>query len=144
MAPCLAVFDRCRGFGMLPTTGPADERSGAGSSTRMANQFFFIFLATIAFTRIALFLHPVSAPTIGLVRTHHYMYGALLALFGLAGGIMPVFAVGMGLFVDELTYVMMGGRTHQDNYSSISLVGTLLLVLVVFVLRRYLVGRFDT
>jgi hypothetical protein len=47
-----------------------------------------------------------------------------------------LFAIGLGLFVDELTFLATRGRTHQDNYSAKSLVGTILIMALVYVFRE--------
>lgn len=106
------------------------------------NRFFIIFFVTIAVTRAFLFLFPISSPTIGKFRVHHYMYGILGILIGLLFQSLIVYAVGFGLFVDELTFLLMGGKTHEDNYSRISLFGTLFFVVLVFILRGYLTLTF--
>ena len=106
----------------------------------MANQFFLIFLATILLTRIAVYLRPVPSPTIGNFRLHHYMYGIALIIIGLIISFMPVYAVGLGLFIDELTYLIIRGKTHEDNYSKKSLVGTIFFIILVFFFRDYIVA----
>ncbi|MEK7109329.1 MAG: hypothetical protein AAB919_02735 [Patescibacteria group bacterium] len=108
----------------------------------MAGEFFIIFAATIAATRLYLFIKPTPGPTIGGLRLHHWMFGAVGIPIALWFGSIPLYAVSLGLFVDELTYLLMGGKTHEDNYSKISLLGTLLLVVIVFFLRDYLVATF--
>lgn len=90
--------------------------------------------------RLFLFLHPIPAPTIGKFRTHHYMFGILGVILGLITGSLVIYAIGLGLFVDELTYLLMGGKTHADNYSKISLMGTLFFIILVFIFRNNLVS----
>lgn len=113
------------------------------------NLLFAIFILTILITRIGLYVggRLVENPDeMGLsikgLRLHHYMYGLVLAPVGLLLGNGPLFAIGLGLFVDEATYLLMGGSTHADNYSWISLTGTFVLVIVVFLLRKYLIRMF--
>lgn len=106
----------------------------------MANQFFFIFLTTILVTRLLVYLFPIPAPTIRNFRIHHYMYGVVILILGLTLDSILVFAVGLGLFTDELTYLLIGGKTHKDNYSKISLLGTAGFIAVIFLLRNYLVS----
>ena len=108
----------------------------------LSDQFFIIFLATIIIVRIFLFLKPISAPTIWDTRTHHYMYGIVGIVIGLIINSPVIYAIGAALFVDELTYLLIGGKTHKDNYSLRSLLGTALLVLLVFVFRQYLIFPF--
>ncbi len=118
-------------------------RDAALQINQMDFRFFFIFAFTVLMIRTVLYFHPVPAPTIGGLRTHHYMYGAIAMLIGLATKSISLYAVGMGLFIDELTFLFTGGRTHQDNYSSVSLLGTAILVGLVFVLRGYLARPFE-
>jgi hypothetical protein len=106
----------------------------------MSNYFFLIFFSTIIGTRAALLVRPTPGPTIGVLRIHHYMYGILGIVVGALVHSIGVYAVGAGLFVDELSFLLMRGKTHQDNYSAASLLGTLLFVIAVFVLRHFLVA----
>ncbi|MES2213456.1 MAG: hypothetical protein V4473_01275 [Patescibacteria group bacterium] len=98
-----------------------------------------IFLGTVIVTRIFLFLKPIPAPTIKGFRIHHWMYGVVGILITLLIHSLILYAVGLGLFVDELTYILIGGKSHKDNYSKISLFGTVIFVIIVFVARDYLI-----
>lgn len=104
-----------------------------------SNEFFLIFLGTILIVRLFLFLKPIASPTIGGFRIHHYMYGIVAVLVGLFIHSTILYAVGLGLYIDELAYLIIGGKTHADNYSAKSLVGTALFVSIVFVCKEYLV-----
>lgn len=88
------------------------------------NSFFIIFFITILATRVLLFLKPVSSPTVLNLRLHHYMYGILAILIGVIFKLLPIYALGFGLFIDELTYIILCGKTHSDNYSPKSIWGT--------------------
>jgi len=100
--------------------------------------FFSIFISTILITRVFLYLKPTPAPTIKGFRIHHYMYGLILILFGVMLSNIFVYAVGWGLFIDELPFLALGGKTHQDNYSPRSLLGVLILAIMVMLFRNYL------
>jgi len=108
----------------------------------IANEFFLIFLVTILLARSFLFFKPISSPTIKSFRLHHYMYGIVLVVLGLILKSVAVYAVGAGLFVDELTYLLIKEKTHADNYSRRSIVGAIIFVFLVFVFRKYLVAPF--
>ena len=99
------------------------------------NTFFFIFLITILITRIFLYFKPKPSPTIKRLRLHHYMYGIIILIIGLLLDNLASYAIGLGLFIDELTFLFIGGKNHEDNYSNKSLVGTLILVIIVFFFR---------
>ena len=102
------------------------------------DEFFLIFLATVVSVRIILFLKPIASPTIGGFRMHHYMYGIALAIFGLVVNFLTIYAIGVGLFVDELAYLLIRGKTHADNYSVKSLIGTVVFVVLVFIFRKFI------
>jgi len=70
------------------------------------------------------------------------MYGAMLVIFGIIIHSLVVYAIGLALFVDELAFLLLRGKTHADNYSWQSLVGTTLFVVLVFLAREYLVLPF--
>ena len=105
----------------------------------MSNYFFLIFVVTIVIVRLFLFLCPFSSPDIKGFRIHHYMYGIVGIIIGLVAHSINLYAIGLGLFVDELTYIIIRGKDHKDNYSLVSLLGTLLFVVAVFVFKDYLV-----
>ena len=98
--------------------------------------FFVIFLITILLTRVFLYIHPTPAPTISGFRTHHYMYGLVLALAGALFGSVTIFAVGVGLFVDELGYLLIGGKTHEENYSKASLILLSIFIVLAYIFRE--------
>ena len=106
------------------------------------NYFFSIFILTIIITRVVIFLYPIPSPTIKKCRIHHYMYGILGIIIGLLINSIVLYAIGLGLFVDELTFILKRGKTHKDNYSKISIIGTLMFIIIVFLLRSYLVLPF--
>lgn len=108
----------------------------------MADLFFAIFAATILFTRIFLYLKPTPAPTIKGLRLHHWMFGVVIAAVGFLTNSLVLWAVGLGLFADELAYLAIGGKTHADNYSARSLIGLLILVIAVFIFRSQLISWF--
>ncbi len=106
----------------------------------MYQYFFTIFLITIIAIRFFLYFCPISAPTIGKLRLHHYMFGIAGILLGLLIHSILIFSIGLGLFVDELTYILIDGKTHQDNYSKTSILGTLLFIILIFILKDYLLS----
>lgn len=73
---------------------------------------------------------------------HHYMYGLILIVLSILFESLILYAVGLGLFIDELTYLLMRGKTHEDNYSTVSLLGTAILVTAVFIFKDYLILLF--
>jgi len=105
----------------------------------IADYFFIIFLLTVLVTRIALYFRPTPGPTIKGFRLHHYHLGILFIAIALLFRNVTIYAIGVGLFVDELTYIIIRGKSHKDNYSTISLIGTLLFIIIVFLFREQLI-----
>jgi hypothetical protein len=70
------------------------------------------------------------------------MYGLIIIVAGFITGSISLYAICMGLFIDELAYLIIRGKTHEDNYSGKSLLGTFLFILIIFMLKAYLVRFF--
>ena len=108
----------------------------------MTSYFFIVFIFTVILTRVVLYIRPTPSPTIRGFRVHHYMYGIAGVALALLIHSITLYAVGLGLFVDELTYLLIRGKDHKDNYSRTSLLGTALCVLIVFLTQGYLLIPF--
>ncbi len=102
------------------------------------NQFYLVFLTVILATRLFLYLRPTPGPTVFRIRIHHYVFGIILIPIGFLAHSLIIYAAGLALLVDELTFLAIGGGTHDDNYSTLSLAGTALLCLLVFLFRAQL------
>lgn len=99
---------------------------------------FLIIVITVSVTRIFLYFKPTPSPTLFGLRTHHYMYGGILATLGAVLSNVTLYGIGIGLFLDELTYLLIGGKTHEDNYSTPSLTGTGFFLLIAFIFKEQL------
>ncbi|MDB4984751.1 MAG: hypothetical protein JWM20_930 [Patescibacteria group bacterium] len=102
------------------------------------NLFFLAFIATVLLTRVALYFKPIPSPTIKGFRLHHYMYGLVIAPIGILVSSPIILGIGLGLFLDEVPYLLIGGKNHKDNYSTRSLLGVLALIVIVYVTRNFL------
>jgi len=100
--------------------------------------FFLIVLITVLTVRTALYIRPMSGPTLAGVRIHHYVYGLIAIGIGLLLDSLIVYGIGFGLFIDELAFLLLRGKTHEDNYSKLSLIGTAFFLLLTFLFRDYL------
>ena len=96
---------------------------------------FLTLASAVSVIRLWLFVWPQSGPTIGSFRVHHYLVGLFLSLGGIGAHSIYLYSIGLGLFVDEIGFILISGKTHEDNYSFASLAGTLALVVVAFVSR---------
>jgi len=100
--------------------------------------FFLIFIITVVVTRVFLYFKPIASPVIKGFRLHHYMYGLILSVLGIVLGSVTIFAIGIGLFVDELGFLLIGGKTHKENYSKLSLILLCTFVILVYIFKSQL------
>lgn len=109
------------------------------------NYFFIVFLITIIVTRIFLYIKPMHGPTLRGIRIHHYMYGIILMLVSVAIKNVTLYAIGIGLLVDEFTFVFIvrekdnKASYSKTNYSKTSLIGIVILILMVFLARKSII-----
>jgi hypothetical protein len=101
--------------------------------------FFLVFLATIVLSKILCLVKTRHSPTIKGFRTHHYMTGLLIVLISLFISNITLFAIGLGLFIDEAPlFIKWRKWTWKDNYSLESFLILLFLVLFVYIFRNNL------
>lgn len=119
--------------------------------------FVLIVAGTVALTRIL--LHAASLlqeriqwkfipkPTVFGFRIHHYHYGFLLCLVGVGIGNLSIVAVGIGLIVDEVWFILALGGDDHKYLSASSILGALTGILVMLLARNQIhaliLGIFD-
>ena len=109
----------------------------------MANEFFLIFLGTIIVSRLVLLNRKIYSPTIFGVRLHHYMYGIILTMISFLISDIYLYAIGLGLFVDQLPLFFIWRKWEwKDCYSIYYFVKLFICVLVIFLLKNYLILHF--
>ncbi len=102
--------------------------------------FFLVFIVTILITRVELIPRRVHSPTIHGFRLHHYMYGLVLIVVSLFFSNLTLYAIGLGLFVDELPQLITGSwRNWNDYYSVKEIVRVMVLVVLVYFLSSYII-----
>ena len=109
--------------------------------------FFLFFLGTIAVTRLLL-LSKKGSPTIKGFRLRHYMYGLILIMSAFIFDNLTVYAIGLGLFVDELPLILVKGPGHReehwrgcdDYYIPWCISSVLILIFIVYVFRSLIAG----
>ena len=73
------------------------------NNLQSGSYFFSVFLLTILITRIVLLPRKrIISPKVRGFHVHHYVYGLILIAFSFIVSSLTVFAVGVGLFVDQL------------------------------------------
>lgn len=109
--------------------------------------FFLVFLGVIAVTRLFL-LSKIPGPTIKGFRVRHYMYGIILIILAFLIRNLTVYAIGLGLFVDELPPILVKGpgykteqwRGCEDYYSPWCVAGVFILVFITYIFRNAIAG----
>lgn len=106
------------------------------------NYFFSIFLLTIILIRFWLLIKPISSPKIKGFKLHHYMYGLLIIVFSFFVSNIILYAIGLGLFVDELPLLIKyNGKFHWKEYNSIySRAGLVICIIIVFIFNRQILS----
>ena len=108
------------------------------------DKFFGFTMATIIITRVLVYIFNKPSPTIRNFRTHHWMFGLLFSsiLFSISNFYTNVYllSISMGIFLDEIGFIMIRGKTHADNYSPKSFMILLLFLLCFFLFREAIIN----
>lgn len=108
------------------------------------DKYFLCAMITIIITRILVYLFNKPSPTIKNFRTHHWMYGLLftIILFFISSLYSNIYllSISMGVFIDEIGFILIGGKTHEDNYNPKSFMILLLFILLLFIFRENIVN----
>jgi len=110
--------------------------------------FFLFFFGTIAITRLLLVNKKMAGKTIRGFRLRHYMFGIILFVFAFLIDNLTIYAIALGLIIDEIPVILAKGPGHKDEYwrgcedyhTRWAFAGVLILILLVFIFRSYLAG----
>jgi len=114
---------------------------------KKGNLFYLIIILTILVMRISLFLLPPNTHVrvLGIV-IHHFWFGILLIGIGL---IIPkkkeyikifAYAIGVGLIIDELIFMVLGAGTDRQYWALPSMLGMIIILLVIFPIREKIIN----
>lgn len=108
------------------------------------DRYFLFTFVTIILTRILVYLFKKPSPTIKNFRTHHWMYGLLftIILFGISKFYTNIYllSISMGIFLDEVGFIIIKGKNHEDNYSPKSFMILLIFIILLFVFKELIVN----
>lgn len=105
------------------------------------NIFYLISVFTILVIRVWVFLFPLRKIIIFGILIHHFWIGIIIILFVL---LLPrkylglkeiLFPIGLGVAVDELIYMILGGGTVKDYWSPYSVSGVIIMMAIIFIFR---------
>ena len=107
---------------------------------KIHDKFYLVTILTTLVTRIIVYFNPVPSPTVSGFRLHHWMYGAagvLVCLLIRRRYKNPLLlGAAMGVFLDEVGYILINGKTHEDNYSPLSFILIMVFEVILFVYRK--------
>ncbi len=110
----------------------------------MYDKFFLFTLITIIITRVSVYIFNKPSPTIKNFRTHHWMFGLLftILLFFISNFYTNVYllSISVGVFLDEIGFILIKGKTHEDNYSPKSFMIIMLFILLLFIFRENIIN----
>ena len=108
------------------------------------DKFFLFTLITIIITRLSVYIFNKPSPTIKNFRTHHWMFGLLftILLFFISNFYTNVYllSISVGVFLDEIGFILIKGKTHEDNYSPKSFMIIMLFILLLFIFRENIIN----
>lgn len=114
------------------------------NTMNLHDQFFLITMITIIITRILVYVFNKPSPTIKSFRTHHWMFGLafvilLLCLSNFYTNLY-LFSISTGIFLDEIGFIILRGKTHEDNYSPKSFIILMFFILLLFIFKENIVN----
>jgi hypothetical protein len=109
------------------------------------SEFVITFLTILIATRIGVYLavarldknnKPRPETTFLGIRIHHYVYGIILTVLAIIFNSQILLGIGLALFIDELPVILMGGSTHEENYSLLANIGVLVFGALVVIFNQ--------
>lgn len=108
------------------------------------DKYFLFTFITILITRVIVYIFNKPSPTIKNFRTHHWMFGLffMIILFCISSFYTNIYllSISTGIFLDEIGFIIIRGKTHTDNYSPKSFMVLLFFVLLLFIFRETIVN----
>lgn len=110
------------------------------------NIFYLLVLLTVLIIRISIFLIPEVTIKIFGLTAHHFWFGLALILIGIfipkKKDILRIIfcSVGIGLFIDQLMFMILGAGMDKEYWALPSLISALFLLLIIFPFRKKMTG----
>ena len=108
------------------------------------DKYFLLTFITILITRVVVYIFNKLSPTIKNFRTHHWMFGLffMIILFCISNFYTNIYllSISMGIFLDEIGFMIIKGKTHKDNYSPESFIMLLFFIFLLFIFREKIIN----
>ena len=113
-------------------------------SMTIYDKYFLFTTITIIITRVMVYIFNKPSPTIKNFRTHHWMFGLIftIILFCISRFYTNIYllSISMGIFLDEIGFIIIRGKTHEDNYSPKSFMILMFFILLLFIFRENIIN----
>lgn len=110
------------------------------------DKYFLITLITIIITRVGVYVFNKPSPTIKNFRTHHWMFGLIFTIiFFLISSFYTniyLLSISVGVFMDEIGFIIIKGKSHKDNYSPESFMILMFFILLLFIFRETIINLY--
>lgn len=112
------------------------------------NFFYLTLLLTIIFIRISILILPEVDIRFLNVVIHHFWLGVILIMLSLSIQKQKVYikilvyGIGFGLILDQLIFMILGAGKDKEYWALPSLLGTVIMIVVVFPIRAKLTSFF--
>lgn len=107
------------------------------------DKYFLCTIVTIFITRVWVYIFNRPSPTIKNFRTHHWMYGLLFTVILICISKfytnIYLLAISMGIFLDEIGFILIRGKNHEDNYSPKSFMIIIFFIILLFIFRGVII-----
>lgn len=108
------------------------------------DEYFLFTMITIIITRALVYMFNKPSPTIKNFRMHHWMFGLFLTVifFCISKFYTNIYllSISTGVFLDEIGFIIIGGKTHEDNYSPESFMILIFFILLLFIFRESIIN----
>ncbi|MEK6918122.1 MAG: hypothetical protein AABW51_04195 [Nanoarchaeota archaeon] len=105
------------------------------------NLFYSVIVLTIILVRLKVFLFPTHVQLFGVI-IHYFWIGAIFLVLGYLVSKsyfyvkLLLISVGLGLFIDELAFMILGGGSFPQYWSIYSILGVVCLLLLSYLTRK--------
>lgn len=108
------------------------------------DKYFLFTTITILITRILVYVFNKPSPTIGNFRTHHWMFGLFFTIifFSISSFYTNIYllSISTGIFLDEIGFIIIRGKAHEDNYSPKSFIILIFFIILLFIFRENIIN----
>jgi hypothetical protein len=106
------------------------------------NFLYLLIFLTLLIVRVSVFLIPeVTIKFLGLI-IHHFWFGIILIAIGFfisrkkSFPKLLFYSIGIGLFIDQLVFMILGAGTDQQYWALPSLLSAIILLIIIFPFRK--------